>query len=98
MTAQTSAKIRSYSLYILITILAIFQIVISNRLASFGREISEISTKTNEILDENERIKKNIASSSAILTLGKKAEDLGFTQKAQLFYIDEQYPVALKPF
>ncbi|MBI2029540.1 hypothetical protein HYT02_03940 [Candidatus Gottesmanbacteria bacterium] len=89
---------KSYTLYILIAILAVFQIIISNRLASYGRKISDISVKTNEILLENERIKKNIASSSAILTLTKRAEDLGFTKQAEIFYIDEQYPVAQNSF
>ena len=94
MTIEAKNKVKSYSLYILIVFLAIFQIMISNRLSSFGKNISETSSKTNEILLENERLKKNIASHSAILTLSKRAEDLGFTQKAELLYIDELYSVA----
>lgn len=89
---------KSYSLYILIAMLAVFQIIVSNQLSTFGRNISEVSTKTNEILLENERIKKNIASSSAVLTLSKRAQELGFTKQAEIFYIDEQYPVAQNSF
>ncbi len=89
---------KSYSLYIFIAVLALFQIIVSNRLATFGRDISDISVKTNEILLDNERIKKNIASSSAVLTLSKRAGELGYTKQAEIFYIDEQYPVAQNSF
>lgn len=94
MTAETKSKLKSYSLYILIAVLAVFQIVVSNRLSSFGKDISEISSKTNKIVLENERMKKNIASHSAVLTLSKRAEEMGFTKKADLLYIDELYSVA----
>lgn len=98
MKTTLSLKIKSYSLYILIAVLAVFQIIISNKLSSYGRDISEISSKTNQILVENERLKKNIASSSAILTLTKRAQELGFSKKAEVLYIDSEYAVAQNSF
>lgn len=85
---------RSFSLYILVVILAVIQIIASNRLSSYGKKISSLSKQTNEVLLENERLKKTNASASALTNLTKKAEELGFTQKAPVVYFDDLYSVA----
>lgn len=83
-----------YFVFFLVLILSVLQIIISNRLASYGKKISKLSDQTKEMNLANERIKKKIASSSALTTLTAKAKDLGFTQKANVIYLDELYSVA----
>lgn len=87
-------QIRPYTIFILVAILAVAQIIISNRLSSYGKEINTLSKQTNELMLTNERIKKKIASSSALTNLDQKAKELGFTQKARVYYLDELYSVA----
>lgn len=86
--------LRPYLIYFLITILAVIQILISNRLSNFGKKIHTLSTKTNNIRLENERLKKKIASESALISLTNKAKELGFTQKTNVVYLDDLYSVA----
>lgn len=87
----------SYLIYFLVVILSVLQIIISNRLSHFGKKISELTQKTNEISLENERIKKKIASSSSLTTLSFKAKELGLTKKTEVIYLDKLFPVAQKP-
>lgn len=87
-------QIKPYTIFILVCVLAVTQIIISNRLSNYGKKINTLSKQTNQMLLENERIKKKIASSSALTNLTEKAKELGFTQKAQVYYLDELYSVA----
>lgn len=87
-------QIRPYTIFILVGVLAVLQVVVSNRLSSYGKKIDTLSKQTNELLLTNERIKKKIASSSALTNLTQKAKELGFTQKAETYYLDELYSVA----
>lgn len=86
--------LRSYTLYLLIIILAIIQIIASNRLSNYGKKITSLSKQTSELLLENERLKKKNASFSALTNLTQKAHELGFIQKATVLYFDELYSVA----
>ncbi len=94
MNTGKNNKLRSYTIYIVIAILAVFQIMASNRLSNYGKKISLLSKQTNQLVLENERTKKNIASFSALTNLTEKATELGFTQKAEVVYLDELYSVA----
>ncbi len=88
---------KPFIIYLLVIILAVFQIFISNRLANYGEKLSNLAQKTNEKTLDNERIKKKIASFSAITTLSLKAKELGFEKKAQVMYLDDRYSVAQNP-
>lgn len=86
--------IRSYSIYILVVCLVILQIVLSNRLSNYGKKLNDLTKQTNVLVSENERVKKKIASMSALTNLTQRAYDLGFTNKAQIVYLDDLYSVA----
>lgn len=85
---------RSYTLYILIAVLAVIQIVASNRLSNYGKKINTLSKKTSAMVIDNERLKKKIASFSALVSLTQQAKELGFTEKAPVVYLDDLYSVA----
>lgn len=87
-------KIKSYIIFILVGILAIFQIIISNRLSGYGRKISLLAQQSEQLKLENERVKKKIASFSALTNINQRAKEAGFTQKAQVYYLDDLYSVA----
>lgn len=87
-------QIKPYTIFVLVAVLAVLQIIISNRLSNYGKKISILGEQTNQLLLENERVKKKIASSSALTNLTQRAKELGFTQKAQIVYLDELYSVA----
>lgn len=86
--------IRPLFIYFIVLMLAVLQIIISNSLSNYGKKISKLSEQTQEMNLANERIKKKIASSSALTTLTVKAKELGFIQKADVIYLDELYSVA----
>ncbi len=88
---------KPYLIFIFVLLLIVFQIFVSNRLADYGQKISKLTQQTNDLTLENQRIKKKIASSSALTNLNQKAKELGFTQKAQIYYLDEPYPIAQNP-
>lgn len=98
MKTENKPFINSSLIYFVIIILAVIQVVISNRLASFGKKISNLSIQTKQLTLENERIKKKIASSSALISLTQKAGELGFNQKISVEYLDELYSVAQNSF
>lgn len=89
-----NTALHSYGLYILIVVLGILQIVLSNCLSNYGKKLSDLTKLTSSLVSENEHIKKKIASTSALTNLTKRAYDLGFTQKAQIVYLEELYSVA----
>lgn len=93
-TKKHSISIKSYLIYFLVGLLAVTQIIISNHLSSSGKKLSVLTNQTNKLKLENERIKKKIASSSAITVLTKKANEHGFTEKPEVIYLDELYSVA----
>lgn len=94
MIKEKKLSIQSLVIYSLVVVLAILQIIISNRLSNFGKKINILEKETSKLTLENEMIKKKTASSSSIATLMREAEDLGFKQKAQVIYLEELYQVA----
>lgn len=85
---------KSYIVYLIVFILIILQITASNRLTGFSKRITTLDKQISVLNMENERVKKNIASASALTSITVKAQELGFTSKAEIVYLDELYSVA----
>ncbi len=81
-------------MYFTVAILAILQIAISNQLSTYGKKITMLNQETNDIELANERLKKKIASDSAVFNLTLKAKELGFEKKAEVIYLNDLYSVA----
>ena len=85
---------KRYLIYFLAVLLSVCQIIVSNALSNYGKQISEIHAKIAVIETENEHLKKNVASESAVARVALRAKELGFEVKADVIYLDDSYSVA----
>lgn len=76
-------------------LLCIVQMILSNRLASFGKELAYLSKDEQTLSLENEVLTKQIAEISSISMISQRARNLSFSQPAQFLVIGEQKTVAL---
>lgn len=83
-------------LLLLTGILLVFQVVASNRLATVGMSIAQAELDINELTQENNDLRQEIASASALLTIREKAKAFGFTKTTQPVYYHKDLPVALE--
>lgn len=77
---------------LVITLLG-FQIVVSHRLSTVGADLQAMDEEIGDLTLENELLQREIATSSSLMTISKKATELGFVSPAFLYL--EKPPVAL---
>ena len=77
---------------IIVIVLFSMQLIVSNRLATMGAELSAMQKETTGLQQENEKLQHTIASRSSLMTISKEAEQLGFS-RATVRYL-ERPPVA----
>lgn len=83
-------------LTILILILAEF--FVTNHVAGLGGNVGEIELKIAAIREENERLRQEVASASALLSVSQRAKELGFVEPKNILTIGpEQSSVAIAP-
>lgn len=88
-------------LFVLLPILAvalvIYQIVISNELATLGKDLGRLNDELTNQNDRHELLVTEVASSSSYLILRTRAEALGFKAplKDQVVALPKESPVAL---
>ncbi|RJR15544.1 hypothetical protein C4579_01875 [Candidatus Microgenomates bacterium] len=82
-------------LTIISVVLMVLQVIVSNRLANMGLQISQTDTEIQSITQENTDLRQKIASASSLLTLEEKAQELGFVIPSQPVYLSKDLPVAL---
>jgi len=75
--------------------LGLFQVVVSNQLATAGEKLTQIDEKIRGLENENERLKREIAISSSLTTIAEKAEEIGFLKVENFLYLTEE-PFAFK--
>lgn len=75
--------------------LGVFQVIVSNKLATAGERLSQIDEEIKALKEENEGLKKEIAISSSLATIAKKAEKSGFLKVENFLYFTEE-PFAFK--
>lgn len=79
----------------IVILLSVFQIIVSNRLATAGEQLAEADKEIKILAEKNERLKKEIAVSSSLTTVAKKAEEAGFLKMENFIYLTEE-PFAFK--
>lgn len=82
-------------LLILTAVLLVFQVIASNRLATVGLRISQAEQDITGLTEDNNDLRQEIASASALMTIQEKAKVLGFTKTARPVYYQKDLPVAL---
>lgn len=74
----------------IILLLGVFQAVVSSKLATAGERLTQIDEEIKSLEEENERLKKEIAISSSLTTIAKKAEGMGFLRVEDFLYLTEE--------
>jgi len=82
-------------LALILTVLAVFQIIVSNQLATAGGKLAEIDQEIKLLEEENEYLKREIAISSSLTTIAEKAEKAGYLETNNFLYLTEE-PFAFK--
>lgn len=75
--------------------LALVQVALSNRLASFSEELVKLEEAQQQFSYENELLRKNVASMSAIAAISQKAHTLLLAEASKFLVIEETESVAL---
>lgn len=101
---QTNQRKRRFTFLNSVTIgvtvvLAFLQLLLSNHLAGFGRELAVLAEEEKALFHENELLKKEIAKDRSIATISQKAQalSLGSVTPSNLLVIEEQESVAMSP-
>ncbi len=77
-------------------VLICLQFLVSNELAGFGRTVQNTDSRITDLRDENEVLRQEVASASALSTVAIKAADLGFTATTKYIVIGPE-EFALQP-
>ena len=76
-------------------LLALLQLFLSNRLASFGDELALLGKTEKELAFENERLAKEVAKESSIAAISQKAQGKFLAIPASFLVVEKQESVAL---
>ena len=60
------------------------QLVFANKLATDGEKLSNIEKQIKTIQEENVNLKVEVAKESSLVTISKKAQNLGFSKPTQV--------------
>lgn len=80
---------------LILTGLVIFQLLVSNHLATAGERLTQMDQKIEALEKENESLKKEIALSSSLAMIAKKAKEMGFVKMEKFLYLGDE-PFAFK--
>ena len=76
--------------------LALVQLLLSNHLASFGREVAALEREQKELVYENELLEMQIAKETSIAALSEKASQLSFAAPVDFLVVGQQEYMAHK--
>lgn len=93
---EENSKILSLTIGFLIAVLAVVQVLISNRLASFGEKLKDQEIEISQLSQKNLEIKKELSQSRSLGELTEAAKELGLTPANSIIYLTPEIPVALK--
>jgi cell division protein FtsL len=83
-------------LIILLLGLGVGQIYMSNRLAGWGRELSQIEQQAEQLRKENKRLRTKLITKGKLSELEEIAEEQGFKEAENIVHMKPEFPVALK--
>ena len=83
-------------LVLFVVVLLVIQVVVSNRLATTGVEITEIEQDILVQKELNNDLRQKIASVSSLMSLKDRSQDIGFNQPISPNYLSNEFPVALE--
>ncbi len=84
------------SLPLVVFILVIVQVVVTNQLAGLGADVTDIETRIEATVAENEILRQQVASASSLLLIEQKAKEQGLTEPQATSYLSlDPLPLAL---
>ncbi len=83
------------TLFILVitVISGLLQLYITHKLSTAGIQLTQMENEIKALSLENEELRHKIASSSSLMTIASRAQELGFNDAT--FYAIEKPPIAL---
>lgn len=87
-------KLTAVALVSVLTLL-IANLLVSNILATNGEQLRQLQQRSNNLQDQNTRLRQGIIEKSALHTLEARAQELGFIKSRQTMSITSQPPVAM---
>jgi cell division protein FtsL len=79
-----------------VVFLGIAQIYLSNRLATWGRQLNQLEQETAQLEENNKEFKSEIASLGCLTKLTDAAQKKGFVANPPVLNLSSKIPVALK--
>lgn len=76
-------------------LLAFLQLLLSNHLATFGRELVSLSQEAEILSHENDLLAKEVAKEGSIATISQKAHTISLGAASNFLVLEEQESVAL---
>jgi len=83
-------------LFLLISFLALGQLVVSHYLATMGEKLSLLEAKANQLEKENQVLEEEIKVSGSLSKISSRAKEFGFVKTTAVLHLTPQIPVALK--
>lgn len=92
-------KVLSLTIPVLAILLVVFQVVVSNKLATLGKRLGALDYEVSVEEDLMQILKTEVASASSLMTLRDKALFAGFTEPTskQIMNLSPLVPVAYDP-
>ena len=89
-------KFLYYFPFVLVVFLGIAQIYLSNRLATWGRQLNQLEQEITQREEDNREFKSEIASLGCLTKLTDAAQKKGFVKDPPVLNLSSKIPVALK--
>ncbi len=83
------------TLFIVVIVLAVLQVMMTNMLSTDGAQLSELQAEVSRYKRENALLSEKILQASSLTTISEKATEQGFASTAQT-YLSAPLPLALK--
>ncbi|MBM3283322.1 hypothetical protein FJY90_03640 [Candidatus Gottesmanbacteria bacterium] len=94
-------KSNKYPFNIVLIIIAIFlaaiQVFLLNTYSTTGKDLTRMSEEIQDTERENSRLSQKIASASSLMTISKKAQQLGFVYSSSVISLTSPQPLAYSP-
>lgn len=88
LTLENFTKRKVYTVLFLIVILVtILQIWSSNRLATYGEQISKLEHAKEQLITDNSLLEAQIESEASLSNISQKSQELGFTVSKNVKYL-----------
>lgn len=84
------------SLFLLILLLSVVQVIVSNRLSTTGMALGKLQDDISQYKKENAILREKVLVASSLDHIASAAAELGFTQTKSYVFLSAPLPIALQ--